>query len=138
MDFSVIGREASRLIKDVIDQSFGTHFFGKNVPAPQAEKPTSAQTNPVDGQKLPGGTNSENGQTVKEQEQKIKAEAVRAELNAAIAAQRQKRQAEQQQVEQLRQEAIVKAGPQALTIEAASGAPDLQKSVEKLDSKVLE
>lgn len=126
MDFSVIGREASRLVKDVIDQSFGTHFFGKNVPAPQAEKPTSAQTN------------SENGQTVKEQEQKIKAETVRAELDAAIAAQRQKRQAEQQQVEQLRQEAIVKAGPQALTIEAASGAPDLQKSVEKLDSKVLE
>ncbi len=130
MDWSIVGREAKRVVKDVIDQSFGTHFFSSNSQTKPAENPV--QPDPAK-QGTPPVPNPEEVK-IKEAEQQAKAESVRAELDAAISAQRQKRLAEQNQVEQLRQDVLEKSGPQpAEQDSSASGVLD-RPTAEQVDA----
>jgi len=136
MDWSIFGREAKKVVKDVIDQSLGTHFFSSSKPKIETATNTVATTDTTNVNTPPVPSQEE--QKIKEQEQIARANAVRVELDAAIAAQRQKRQQQQQQVEQLRQETIVKSGVQVVGVESGGQESDSSKSVEKLDAKVLE
>ena len=139
MDWSIVGREAKRVVKDVIDQSFGTHFFSSNSQTNSQTKPVESpvQSDPAK-QGTPPVPNPEEVK-IKEAEQKAKAELVRAELDAAISAQRQKRLAEQQQIEQIRLESLAKAGPQNIEQhDLQKDAGYIQPTSEQFDAKTKE
>ena len=135
MDWSIVGREAKRVVKDVIDQSFGTHFFSSTSQIKPVESPKQPDSN------NPATTPIPNPEEVKlkEAEEKAKAESVRVELDAAISAQRQKRLAEQQQIEQIRLESLAKAGPQNIEQhDLQKDAGYIQPTSEQFDAKTKE
>ncbi len=140
MDWSIIGREAKKVITDVIDQSLGTHFFRSSTPNTSDQSPTASnsEANSQNTTSTENKLSSEEQQAI-ELKQKAQADSVRAELEAAIATQRQKRLAEQQQVEQIRMESLVKAGPPKIEQKETEKAPEYSKPTsEQLDAKLKE
>ncbi len=140
MDWSIVGREAKKVITDVIDQSLGTHFFRSSTPTTPTQPQTAPnpETNPQNPNQAENKINPEE-QKALELKQKAQAESVRAELEAAIATQRQKRLAEQQQVEQIRLESLAKAGPQTIEQKEVEKASEYSKPTsEQFDAKTKE
>lgn len=139
MDWSIVGREAKKVITDVIDQSLGTHFFRSSTPPATNQQQTgsnsetNSQNTPVENKLSP------EEQQALQFKQKAQADSVRAELEAAIATQRQKRLAEQQQVEQIRQESLVKAGPPKIEQNVTEKPTEYSKPTsEQFDAKTKE
>lgn len=142
MDWSAVGREAKRVVKDVIDQSFGTHFFssGKKTGYEGTTAPTqtpaeqSAESNSTPPQQDTTALKETDEEAVKKLAQ---AQQVQAELEQAIALQRQKREAEEAAVEKIRQESLEKSGLQVREGRSTVQS-DTSKNSEKLDSQVVE
>jgi len=140
MDWSIVGREAKKVITDVIDQSLGTHFFRSSNPTTPAQPQTTSdpETNPQNPTLTENKINPEEQKTL-ELKQEAQADSVRAELEAAIATQRQKRLAEQQQVEQIRLESLAKAGPQTIEQKETEKVSEYSKPTsEQFDAKTKE
>ena len=141
MDWSIVGRETKKVVTDVIDQSLGTHFFRSSTPV--TPNPSQTASNPETNPQNPT-TPVENKINPEEQKalelkQKAQADSVRAELEAAIATQRQKRLAEQQQVEQIRLESLAKAGPQTIEQKEVEKTSEYSKPTsEQFDAKTRE
>lgn len=139
MDWSIIGREAKKALKDVIDQSFGTHFFSSPTPAVQSNaqsQPTETKTNNNSSDQA---KSLEELKEKKELELKQQAEKDRArlELEEAIARQRQKRLTEQNQVEQIRQETLQKSETTQNKLDESGGAQNMNRNLptkEQLDA----
>ena len=88
MDWSIVGREAKKVITDVIDQSLGTHFFRSSTPPAQPQTAPNPETNPQNPNSSENKLNPEE-QKALDLKQKAQTDSVRAELEAAIATQRQ-------------------------------------------------
>ncbi|MBP6979760.1 hypothetical protein KBB41_01815, partial [Candidatus Curtissbacteria bacterium] len=86
MDWSIVGREAKKVITDVIDQSLGTHFFRSSTPPAQPQTAPNPETNPQNPNSSENKLNPEE-QKALDLKQKAQTDSVRAELEAAIATQ---------------------------------------------------
>lgn len=141
MDWSIIGREAKKALKDVIDQSFGTHFFGSSTPVaqPNAQSlPTAEVKTDTNGsQDQVKGFEELKAKKELELKQQAEKDRVRMELEEAIARQRQKRISEQDQVEQIRQETLQKSETTQNKLDEGSGAQNQSRNLptkEQLDA----
>ncbi len=141
MDWSIIGREAKKALKDIIDQSFGTHFFSSST---LSATQSNTQSQPVEV-KSEAENNSDPERSAKDLEaakalelkQRVEKDRVRAELEEAIAQQREKRMVEQEQIEQIRQESLQKPGIGENEKSGVSGGPNVNRNLptkEQLDA----
>ncbi len=139
MDWSIVGREAKKVVTDVIDQSLGTHFFRSSTPVTPNPSQTVPNSENNSQNTLVENKLSPEDQKALELKQKAQADSVRAELEAAIAAQRQKRLAEQQQAEQIRLESLAKSGPQNIEQNEVEKNTEYSKPTsEQFDAKTKE
>ncbi len=139
MDWSIIGREAKKALKDVIDQSFGTHFFSSSTSVVQSNAQSQPAETKTNNNSPDQAKSLEELKEKKELELKQQAEKDRArlELEEAIARQRQKRLTEQNQVEQIRQETLQKSETTQNKLDESGGAQNMNRNLptkEQLDA----